>query len=204
MTERITLKIIVLGDSFVGKTSLINQFVNRKYSSEYKSTIGVDLSTKVISIKDQLVSLQIWDPSGTERFRCISESFFRGTDGCVLVCSVTSIESFNSFESWMSDIINHIGYNVPFVAVANKSDLDPIEWQVTSNRLDTWCKKKNIPSFFVSAKDASNVENAFIRLSEDVLINNSTKQSTVEITQINLNQIKQNSQNSPNQKDSCC
>ncbi|KAL7713044.1 Sphingomyelin phosphodiesterase [Entamoeba marina] len=169
LTNR-SLKIIVLGDSFVGKTSLINQFVNRKYSSCYKSTVGVDLSTKAISIDDKLVSLQIWDPSGTERFRSLSDSFFRGTDGCILVCSVTSNSSFMHFDSWMEEIKQHTG-ELPFIAVANKSDVDVLDWDLSSSKFETWCKERKIQYFMVSAKDASNVESAFSLISELALQN---------------------------------
>ncbi|KAL7714274.1 Sphingomyelin phosphodiesterase [Entamoeba marina] len=189
------IKIIVLGDSYVGKTSLINQFVNRKYSSGYKSTVGVDLSTKSISIGDNLVSLQIWDPSGTERFRSMSESFFRGTDGCILVCSVTSNESFTHFDSWMEDIIQHTG-ELPFIAVANKSDVDVMEWDLSSSKFETWCKERQIPNFMVSAKDASNVESAFTMISEMALKNSSDDIILPDAIDLSLTK--------PNNSKSCC
>ncbi|ELP88189.1 hypothetical protein EIN_224320 [Entamoeba invadens IP1] len=173
MAGQVTLKILVLGDSFVGKTSLINQFVNRKYSCDYKSTVGVDLSTRQISIEDKMVCLNVWDPSGTERFRCVSDNFFRGTDGCILVCSLTSKESFEDLASWKDEIVQRTSSSIPFVAVANKSDVDEMEWQLTTTRFESWCDLNNFPHFLVSAKDATNVENAFVELSKTAM--NATK-----------------------------
>ncbi|ELP86540.1 hypothetical protein EIN_160940 [Entamoeba invadens IP1] len=171
MSSKVTLKIVVLGDSFVGKTSLINQFINRKYSCDYKATIGVDLSTRQISLENQIVNLTVWDPSGSERFRCVSDSFFRGTDGCVLVCSLTSSESLNSLDQWIEDLTRFTGKDIPFVAVANKADVDEFEWQITQNKFEVWATMKKFKCFLVSAKDATNVENAFFELAELALKN---------------------------------
>ena len=83
-------KIIILGDSGVGKTSLMNRLVNNKYSSSYKATIGADFMTKDVSIDDRLVTLQIWDTAGQERFQSLGTAFYRGSDVCVLVYDVTN------------------------------------------------------------------------------------------------------------------
>ena len=166
-----TYKIIVLGDSYVGKTSFINQFVNNTFSLKYKATIGVDFSTKMLSIGEALVNLQLWDPSGTERFRSISDAFFRGTDGCILVCSVASLESFTNLEDWRDEMNKHLTYDIPYIAIANKCDVDEMEWQVTRTRFEQWCKKNDYNGYFVSAKDNVDVEKAIQCICEKIIEN---------------------------------
>ena len=83
--QKVLLKVIVLGDSGVGKTSLMNQYVNRKFTNQYKATIGADFLTKEVMIEDKLVTMQIWDTAGQERFQSLGVAFYRGADACVLV-----------------------------------------------------------------------------------------------------------------------
>ena len=162
-------KVVFLGDSSVGKTSIINQYVNNKFTLKYKATVGVDLSTKLVAINDTIIQLQIWDPSGTERFRSINESFFRGTDGYILACSLTSMESFENYTAWMNDINSILGTTVPFVAVANKADIDEVEWIVSRTRFENWCAQQNVEGYYVSAKDNLNIEKAFSTLTEKIM-----------------------------------
>jgi Ras-related protein Rab-7A len=82
------LKVIILGDSGVGKTSLMNQYVNKKFTSQYKATIGADFLTKELMIEDKLVTMQIWDTAGQERFQSLGMAFYRGADACVLVYDI--------------------------------------------------------------------------------------------------------------------
>ena len=85
------MKVIILGDSGVGKTSLMNQFVNKKFSNQYKATIGADFLTKEVMVDDRLVTMQIWDTAGQERFQSLGVAFYRGADSCVLVlCAAPS------------------------------------------------------------------------------------------------------------------
>merc|ERR1712164_98314 len=92
--KRTLLKLIILGDSGVGKTSLMNQYVNKKFSKQYKATIGADFLTKEVMIDDKLVTMQIWDTAGQERFQSLGVAFYRGADSCVLVYDVTDSKSF--------------------------------------------------------------------------------------------------------------
>lgn len=82
--KKTLLKVIILGDSSVGKTSLMNQYVNRKFSNQYKATIGADFLTKELTVDDRTVTMQIWDTAGQERFQSLGVAFYRGADCCVL------------------------------------------------------------------------------------------------------------------------
>uniref|UniRef100_V5I156 Putative rab gtpase family 7 n=1 Tax=Ixodes ricinus TaxID=34613 RepID=V5I156_IXORI len=127
--KKVLLKVIILGESGVGKTSLMNQYVNKKFSNQYKATIGADFLTKEVMVEDRLVTMQIW---GRRRARSGSESlgvaFYRGADCCVLVFDVTVPASFKALESWRDEFLIQASprdpENFPFVVIGNKVDLD--------------------------------------------------------------------------------
>lgn len=162
--RKVLLKVIILGDSGVGKTSLMSQFVNQKFSSQYKATIGADFLTKEIIVDDKLVTLQIWDTAGQERFQSLGVAFYRGADCCILVYDVSKAATFRSLDSWRDEFLIQASPrdpdHFPFVVVGNKVDLDVKE--VTTKQLQQWCTMKGgIASFESSAKEAINVEQAF-------------------------------------------
>ncbi|KAK7604809.1 hypothetical protein V9T40_005995 [Parthenolecanium corni] len=166
------LKVIILGDTGVGKTSLMNQFVNRKFSGQYKATIGADFLTKEIMVDDRVVTMQIWDTAGQERFQSLGVAFYRGADCCVLVFDVTLPNTFKSLDSWRDEFLVQAcprdPENFPFVVLGNKIDLGNAA--VPSKRAERWCQSKNnIPYFETSAKDATNVEQAFQAIAKNAL-----------------------------------
>ena len=166
------LKVIILGDSAVGKTSLMNRYVNRKFSDNYKATIGADFLTKEVTVDDRLVTLQIWDTAGQERFQSLGVAFYRGADCCVLTYDVTSIQSFRSLESWRDEFLIQSSPsnpdNFPFIVLGNKIDLSNRE--VTSRRAQLWCHtNNNIPYFETSAKQDINVSQAFQTVAKHAL-----------------------------------
>merc|ERR1719177_74289 len=103
MSRKVLLKIIILGDSGEGKTSILHKYVNNKFIEEHKATIGADFSTREITIDDsRLITLQIWDTAGQERFQSLGNAFYRGADACILVYDITDKESFDAIEEWKS------------------------------------------------------------------------------------------------------
>eukprot|EP00126_Sphaerothecum_destruens_P000085 Sdes_comp10104_c0_seq1m1708 len=150
------LKVIILGDSGVGKTSLMSRFVNDRFTSQYKATIGADFLSKEIMIGDRLVTLQIWDTAGQERFQSLGVAFYRGADCCVLCYDVSNSKSFETLDSWKDEFLVQSSprdpENFPFVVLGNKIDLDGRT--VSESRARQWCEmKNNIPYFETSAKD---------------------------------------------------
>ncbi|PIO77253.1 Ras family protein [Teladorsagia circumcincta] len=171
--KKALLKVIILGDSGVGKTSLMNQYVNRRFSNQYKATIGADFLTRDVQIDDRTVTLQIWDTAGQERFQSLGVAFYRGADCCVLAFDVTSASSFKSLDSWRDEFLIQAcprdPENFPFVLLGNKVDLEA-QRAVSSKRAQSWCQSKNnIPYYEVSAKEAVNVEAAFQAIARDAL-----------------------------------
>ncbi|EZF25030.1 hypothetical protein H112_02563 [Trichophyton rubrum D6] len=189
--KKVLLKVIILGDSGVGKTSLMNQYVNKKYSASYKATIGADYLTKEVMVDGRLVTMQvhielytkrhlgiqhtkcffqIWDTAGQERFQSLGVAFYRGADCCVLVYDVNNSKSFETLDSWRDEFLIQANLrdpeSFPFVVLGNKIDVEESKRMISSKRASTYCQSKgNIPYFETSAKEAINVEQAFEGLS---------------------------------------
>jgi len=180
--KKVLLKVIILGDSGVGKTSLMNQYVNRKFSNQYKATIGADFLTKDITLDDnRQVTLQIWDTAGQERFQSLGVAFYRGADACVLVYDVTSPNSFKTLETWRDEFLIQASprdaEHFPFLLIGNKVDLADLGEngtgngrQVSEKRAQAWANtKNNMPYFECSAKENTNVESAFETIAKAAL-----------------------------------
>lgn len=170
--KKVLLKVIILGDSGVGKTSLMNQYVNKKFSNQYKATIGADFLTKEVAVDDRLVTMQIWDTAGQERFQSLGVAFYRGADCCVLVFDVNNLQSFKSLDSWRDEFLIQASPrdpdSFPFVVLGNKIDMETRS--VTTGRAQTWCQSKGaIPYFETSAKENINVEQAFQTIARNAL-----------------------------------
>eukprot|EP00922_Rhytidocystis_sp_ex-Travisia-forbesii_P065327 GHVS01097069.1.p1 GENE.GHVS01097069.1~~GHVS01097069.1.p1 ORF type:complete len:211 (+),score=34.23 GHVS01097069.1:30-662(+) len=193
--KRALLKVIILGDSGVGKTSLMNQYVNKKFTNQYKATIGADFLTKDVVIDDKQVTLQIWDTAGQERFQSLGVAFYRGADCCVLVFDLTNPKSFESLDSWRDEFLVQASPrdpdNFPFVAIGNKLD-ESAKRKVTGTRSAGWCKSKNdIPYFETSAKNAVNVDQAFEEIARRALKQEHTEDQIYLPETLTLNSTQQ-------------
>jgi len=182
--KKTLLKVIILGDSGVGKTSLMNQYVNRRFGAQYKATIGADFLTKEVMVDDRLVTLQIWDTAGQERFQSLGVAFYRGSDCCVLVYDVNNVQTFNNLVTWREEFLAQSSpsnpENFPFVVIGNKIDLEHLR-VVSSKKAQAWCQKMgNLPHFETSAKEAIRVDQVFQQVArlalqqEESEIDNST------------------------------
>jgi len=184
------LKVVVIGDPGVGKTSLMQQFVNKQFSYTYKSTIGADFLVKDMIVDEQMVTLQIWDTAGQERFFSLGAGFYRGVDGCALVYDVTNPNSFENLQNWRQELIHNVGGSQidkppPMVVIGNKIDL--VEQRLVSELIATsWCMAQDkIMHFEVSAKDAINVEQAFKAVVKEAIANTDIEKKLIDNT-INL------------------
>jgi len=193
--KKVLLKVIILGDSGVGKTSLMNQYVNRKFSIQYKATIGADFLTKEVYVDERNVTMQIWDTAGQERFQSLGVAFYRGADCCVLVFDVNNVKSFETLDSWRDEFLIQASprdpEHFPFVVLGNKVDVEDTKRMVFQKRALTWCQSKgNIPYFETSAKENINVEQAFQTVAKNAL----SQESEVDLyqefpeTKIDLNE----------------
>ncbi|KAK8866274.1 hypothetical protein M9Y10_009233 [Tritrichomonas musculus] len=158
------LKLLLLGDAGVGKTSLLNQFVNREFTAQYKATIGSDFSSKQLDIDGKFITLQIWDTAGQERFQSLGPTFYRGTDCCILVYDVTKPQSFENIKKWRNEFSMQLGLSnaddFAFLLLGNKSDLP--EKAVQQSAAREFAQMNGDMLFYeVSAKTADNVQTAF-------------------------------------------
>lgn len=201
--KKVLLKVIILGDSGVGKTSLMNQYVHKRFSNQYKATIGADFLTKEVMIGDRMVTLQIWDTAGQERFQSLGVAFYRGADSCVLVYDITDAKTFDTLETWMDEFLIHASprnqESFPFVVLGNKADL-AARRQVSAAKAKSWCTEKanDSPHFETSAKNAVNVEQAFHAIAKKALEQEPEKPNFIPKT-LDLNQ-----QNNQSEGGRCC
>ncbi|KAI5807032.1 ras family-domain-containing protein [Geopyxis carbonaria] len=164
--RRKILKVIILGDSGVGKTSLMNQYVNGKFSAAYKATIGADFLTKECELDDRTVTLTIWDTAGQERFQSLGVAFYRGADCCVLCYDITNPKSFDNLTSWRDEFLIQASPrdpdSFPFVMLGNKLDVADSRRAVSARRAQAFCNQfGQIPYFETSAKEGAGVAQAF-------------------------------------------
>ena len=190
-------KLIILGDSGVGKTTLIHNFISKEFRADFKATLGTDLSSKIFEVNGKQVEAQIWDTAGTERFRAMGSAYYRGTDACILVFDITSHDSFIHLNEWRKDFIDNADIEdpdiYPFVLFANKSDLTS-QRKVSLEEEETWAKQKNCPLFDVSAKTSANVEEGFRKAIE--LFFEFNKQSVLNVNVVPIE--------AESHKNSCC
>lgn len=166
--DDLVLKIILIGDSGVGKSCLLKSFMGDPFKGTYTSTIGVDFEIKPVQIDGKTVNLQIWDTAGQERFRTITTSYYRSADAILLVFDLTSPPSFNSLDSWMNDVRAYGQRGVEVMVVGNKADLAENDRGVDYKDAKEWADKNNFQYLETSAKKRINVDKAFMKLTQAV------------------------------------
>jgi len=160
-------KLLLIGDSGVGKSCLLLRFADDTYTESYISTIGVDFKIRTIELEGKTVKLQIWDTAGQERFRTITSSYYRGAHGISVVYDVTDQESFTNVKQWMQEIDRYATEGVNKLLVGNKSDMADkkvVEYTVAKEFADSL----GIPFLETSAKNATNVEQSFLTMARQI------------------------------------
>lgn len=161
------IKLLMIGDSGVGKTCLLLRYANDSFSPTFITTIGIDFKIKNIDVDGKRIKLQIWDTAGQERFRTITTSYFRGAQGILLVYDVTDRRSFESIRNWISQIQQHADVHVNKILVGNKCDMLH-EKVVSTEEGQKLAKEFGIDFWECSAKNDINVEQSFISIARDV------------------------------------
>jgi Ras-related protein Rab-1A len=160
-------KLLLIGDSGVGKSCLLLRFADHTYTESYISTIGVDFKIRTIDLDGKVIKLQIWDTAGQERFRTITSSYYRGAHGIIVVYDVTDRDSFTNVKQWMNEIERYAVESVQKLLVGNKCDLTT-KRQVTPEEGKSFAETLNIPFLETSAKAATNVEQAFLTMATEI------------------------------------
>ena len=176
--EDVILKILVLGDSAVGKTSLSLQYVENYFPESYISTIGVEYKNKPVKLNNTNILLQIWDTCGQERYKSLSKTFMKGADGILFVYDISNKQTFDHIKDW---IMESQSSNNEFkkIIVGNKIDLPPERRKVSQEVLTKYSNDKKIQGIETSAKSGENVEKAFLMLTK-LIIGNMTKEEFIK------------------------
>jgi Ras-related protein Rab-1A len=160
-------KLLLIGDSGVGKSCLLLRFADDTYTDSYISTIGVDFKIRTVDLDTKTIKLQIWDTAGQERFRTITSSYYRGAHGIIIVYDITDKESFDNVRQWLFEIDRYANEQVCKLLVGNKADLKnkrAVEFETAKAFAD----ELNIPFLETSAKSATNVEQAFLTMAAQI------------------------------------
>ena len=164
---KLSLKILLIGDSQVGKTSLLLKYTEHVFPEEHIATIGVEYKDKFILKDNYNIRLQIWDTAGQERFHSITKNIYRNANGVLFVYDITNQESFSNIKNWIKDLQN-VGIDIKGVIIGNKIDLEQ-KRDVSKQDLEEIGKKYNMPILETSAKQSINVNEGFELLVNELL-----------------------------------
>ena len=163
-------QLLIIGDSTVGKTSIITRFANGTFNSNYLATVGLDNFTKDEIIDNKTIRIKIWDTAGQERYKSLTKGFFRNAEGVMLVYDVTNSETYENLKYWMQSIKNNLGNSIddiPIIIIGNKIDCQ--EREVSVEEAENFWKEQGFPYFETSAKTGENIENTIKFLVKKVI-----------------------------------
>jgi len=164
---RYLFKYIIVGDTAVGKSCLLLQFTDKRFTPVHDLTIGVEFGSRTVTINNNPVKLQIWDTAGQEKFRSITRSYYRGAAGALLVYDITRRETFEHLTSWLEDCRKYSSSDITIMLIGNKSDLESSR-QVSAAEAAAFAQTHGLVFLETSAKTAHNVEQAFINSAETI------------------------------------
>ncbi|EIM89968.1 ras-domain-containing protein [Stereum hirsutum FP-91666 SS1] len=160
-------KVVLIGDSGVGKSNLLSRFTRNEFNLETKSTIGVEFATRTISVDGKTLKAQIWDTAGQERYRAITAAYYRGAVGALLVYDIAKHATYVNVTRWLKELRDHADSNIVIMLVGNKSDLKHLR-AVPTEEAKAFSAENGLSFIETSALDASNVESAFQTILTDI------------------------------------
>ena len=196
------LKIVVVGDSGVGKTNLIRRFIQDDFQSNSKATVGVEFFSKSFKINDNVFKIEIWDTAGQERYKSITAAYYKGAKGGLVVYDVTSKTSFDNVDNWVSEIKEKASTDMKTMMIGNKIDLKDERAVSTEEALEK-AKLLELPLMEASALDSTNVKQAFYDLLKEMYKEVKKTIDVVEQAE-KQNEGVQLDTNQPDEKKGCC
>ena len=193
-------KLLIIGESGVGKTCLLLQFTEGSFTTNHLTTIGIDFKIKIINLEEKQIKLQIWDTAGQERFRTITKTYYKGAHGIILTYDVTDENSFKNVRNWVKQIEQNAQTNVCKVLVGNKCDRE--DRKVSYEEGAKLAKEFNMQFFETSAKSNYNVNETFTFLTKEIL-NSQCKDKDSQSNIISIDNKKDNSKSIKDNK-KCC
>lgn len=166
-------KIILIGDSNVGKTCVVQRFKSGMYSEKQHNTIGVDFTVRSLNIEGKRVKIQVWDTAGQERFRTITQSYYRSAHGAIIAYDITGRKTFESVPHWIHEVEKYGAANIVLMLIGNKADL-LANRQVLFEDACTLAEKHGLLAVLeTSAKEALNVDEVFVLMAKELMVRNS-------------------------------
>ncbi|CAJ1963784.1 unnamed protein product [Sphenostylis stenocarpa] len=199
-------KVVLIGDSGVGKSNLLSRFTRNEFCLESKSTIGVEFATRTLEVEGRTVKAQIWDTAGQERYRAITSAYYRGALGALLVYDVTKPTTFENVSRWLKELRDHADANIVIMLIGNKTDLKHLRGVATEDA-QGYAEKEGLSFIETSALEATNVEKAFHTiLAEIYRIISKKSLSSTHPASANIKEGKTISvqESQPNTHNSCC
>ena len=189
--SEIDLKLLLVGDTSVGKTSILSKYIDDIFEEKAISTIGVEYKVKSLVINGRKIKLRIWDSSGQDRFRSITQSFFRNADGILFIFDLTEINTFEGIKQWLIDSESY-DLSIKKILVGNKVDLIE-KRKVEKEIIDNFVKRMQLKYYEMSAKDGTNIDIVFRELAEMVLSGFSEKDLNEKLNNDSLDKKKDGS-----------
>ena len=198
-------KVVLVGDSFVGKTNIMSKYLKNEFYEDSKTTVGVEFGSKEFTIEGHKIKAQIWDTAGQERYKAITSAYYKGAKGAFVVYDITRKASFESIERWVNDLTSAADKNITIIMIGNKSDLED-QRQISKEQGEDKSAKLEIAFLETSALSGENLDKAF-----ELMINEIYKKCHEEMMaendleiidggkDINLNKNKENTE-----KKKCC
>ena len=172
-------KVLLIGNSDVGKSSLILRYVDQIWNDVFVPTIGVDFKVKSLQIDNKRVKMQIWDTAGQERFRNVISSYFKGAHGILLIYDITARDSFKELENWLGEVERNATPQVLKILIGNKCDLDE-QRQITVDEGEAFAARNGMKFIETSAKNNTNVNEAFEALAK-IMVESSNKKNVIKV-----------------------
>lgn len=163
----VLFKIVLIGDSFVGKTNIMSKYLMNEFHEDSKATVGVEFGAKKFDIEGKSVKAQIWDTAGQERYKSITTTYYKGAKGALIVYDITRKETFDSVDRWISELLNSGDKNMTMLLIGNKCDLDN-QRQVTKEQGEEKAKAFKVAFLETSASSGENLDVAFEMIMKEV------------------------------------
>lgn len=160
-------KVVLIGESGVGKTNLLSRFTRNEFNHDSRTTIGVEFSTRTIVVGDAVVKAQIWDTAGLERYRAITSAYYRGAVGALVVFDITKHQTYDVVDRWLKELYDHAEPSIVVMLVGNKTDLAQAR-EVPTEEAKMFAENNGLLFVETSALDSTNVEQAFETILKEI------------------------------------
>ena len=200
-----TCQLLIIGDSSVGKTSLITRYTNGTFKEEYLATVGLDYYSKEEVINNKTINIKLWDTAGQERYKSLTQNYFKNAEGVLLTYDITNSESFDNLKEWISSIKKNMEGKdifIPVIIIGNKIDMEESR-ETSKEDAEKFAKENNYKYFETSAKTGEGVDNAIRELIIQIL-KQSNQMDDQKMARASSVQIKEENVDNSKKKKGCC